>query len=465
MKQLPIFLTVKDRPCLLVGGGKTAARKAKLLRKAGARIIVVAPRLDAAMSTLVQSNALEHRQRTFINDDLQDMTLVIAATEDHTVNQKIATLAKDQNLLCNVADAPDGGNFSLPSIVNRDPINIAISGGGASPVLSRLLQARIEAFIPASYGKLARLTEEFKEEIKSKLTTHQARRRFLENTLSGNTAEQITNGQHAAAKATFKAALEKAHTSANNTHAGEVYLVGAGPGNPDLLTFRALRLMQQADVVLYDRLVAASILNLCNENAEHIYVGKKRAEHTMQQIDINQTLIDFAKQGKRVLRLKGGDPFIFGRGGEEIESLAQHNIPFQVVPGITAASGCASYAGIPLTHRDHAQSCTFFTGHLKDGSVDLDWHKLTDPGQTLVCYMGLIGLPIICTKLIKHGMAPDTPAALIERGTTADQQVYTGTVSTLPAIIASHQVTAPTLIIIGSVVTLRDKLNWMHASS
>lgn len=461
MTQLPIFLTVDKLPCLIVGGGPIAARKARPLLQAGAKVTVVSPTLVPQLQHFLNTKEIAHSKRKFYRADLTDIQLVIAATDDPAVNTEIADLAKEMRVLCNVADKPNAGNFSLPSIVNRDPLLVAISSSGTSPVLSRILKTRLEAFIPKNYGALAKFAGEFRSEVKEKISSLKTRRQFWESALSGAVAELVLNGREAEAKAELKGAIDIATQRQDTTVKGEVYLVGAGPGNPDLLTFRALRLIQQADVVLHDRLVAPAIVNLCRESAERVYVGKRRADHSMPQTDINQTLINYAKQGKRVLRLKGGDPFIFGRGGEEIESLAEHNIPFQVVPGITAASGCASYAGIPLTHRDHAQSCTFFTGHLKDGSVDLPWDTLTDTGQTLVCYMGLVGLPVICSQLIEHGMAADTPAALIERGTTTEQKVHIGTVTTLPSIISGQKVTAPTLIIIGSVVTLHKQLSWL----
>jgi uroporphyrin-III C-methyltransferase/precorrin-2 dehydrogenase/sirohydrochlorin ferrochelatase len=327
-------------------------------------------------------------------------------------------------------------------------------------VLARLIRAKIETWIPPTYGHLAGLAARFRHQVKNLFPNVQQRRAFWEEVFQGPIADRQLAGQGAEAQRLLQAKIDGDAPSA----AGEVYLVGAGPGDPDLLTFKALRLMQQADVVLYDRLVAPAILELCRRDADRVYVGKQRADHALPQDQINQQLVTLAKQGKRVLRLKGGDPFIFGRGGEEIEELAAHGIPFQVVPGITAASGCAAYAGIPLTHRDHAQSVRFVTGHLKNNTTDLPWNDLVSPGQTLVFYMGLIGLPIICDELIKHGRSADTPAALIQQGTTVNQRVFTGTLANLPQLVAEHEVHAPTLVIVGEVVQLRGKLAWFEGA-
>jgi len=327
-------------------------------------------------------------------------------------------------------------------------------------VLVRLLRAKIESFIPPAFGRLAKLAEKYRGLVKEHINPPSERRIFWEKTLQGSIAELFYSGKEAEAEVRLKSAILKA--SGTHKVIGEVYLVGAGPGDPDLLTFRALRLMQQADVVVYDRLVSSEILDLVRRDAEKIYVGKQKSNHSLPQESINDLLARLALAGKRVVRLKGGDPFIFGRGGEEIETLVQHNINFQVVPGITAASGCATYGGIPLTHRDHAQSCTFITGHLKDNTVNLNYQQLVAPNQTIVIYMGLTGLENICQSFILHGASPELPIALIQQGTTQSQRVITSTLQTMPELIKNQDIQPPTLIIIGSVVSLHDKLKWFQ---
>ncbi|WP_417662145.1 siroheme synthase CysG [Pseudomonas sp.] len=460
MDFLPLFHKLKDRLVLVVGGGEVAVRKARLLADAGARLRVVAPDIRAELSEMVEAGGGELLLRGYQAEDLEGITLIIAATDDEPLNAQISAQAQALGIPVNVVDAPALCSVIFPAIVDRSPLIVAITSGGDAPVLARLIRAKIETWIPSTYGQLAGLAKKFRAQVKSLFPNVQQRRVFWEDVFQGQVAESVFAGKlHEGERL-----LAEKVAGAAPQMLGEVYLVGAGPGDPDLLTFRALRLMQQADVVLYDRLVAPAIIELCRRDAERIYVGKQRSDHAVPQEQINQRLVDLAKQGKRVLRLKGGDPFIFGRGGEEIEQLAANGIPFQVVPGITAASGCAAYAGIPLTHRDHAQSVRFVTGHLKDGSSDLPWTELTASSQTLVFYMGLVGLPVICQQLIAHGRAASTPAALIEQGTTQNQRVYTGTLADLPQLVAEHAVRAPTLVIVGEVVQLREKLAWFEGA-
>jgi uroporphyrin-III C-methyltransferase/precorrin-2 dehydrogenase/sirohydrochlorin ferrochelatase len=460
MEFLPLFHNLRGARVLVVGGGEIALRKSRLLADSGAVLRVVAPDIGTELRELIDSSGGEQILRGYAESDLNGCVLIIAATDDEPLNAQVSADARQRGVPVNVVDAPALCSVIFPAIVDRSPLVIAVSSGGDAPVLARLIRAKLETWIPPTYGHLAGLAARFRHQVKGLFPNVQQRRAFWEDVFQGPIADRQLAGQGAEAERLLQAKIDGDAPATT----GEVYLVGAGPGDPDLLTFRALRLMQQADVVLYDRLVAPAILELCRRDADRVYVGKQRADHALPQDQINQQLVDLARQGKRVVRLKGGDPFIFGRGGEEIEELAAHGIPFQVVPGITAASGCAAYAGIPLTHRDHAQSVRFVTGHLKNGTTDLPWKDLVSPGQTLVFYMGLIGLPIICEELIKHGRAADTPAALIQQGTTVHQRVFTGTLADLPQLVAEHEVHAPTLVIVGEVVTLRDKLAWFEGA-
>ena len=461
MDYLPLFHKLQGALVLVVGGGEIALRKARLLADAGAALRVVAPDVDGQLAAMAREGGGEVRVRGYQAADLAECRLVIAATDDPGLNAQVSADAQALSLPVNVVDAPALCTVIFPAIVDRSPLVIAVSSGGDAPVLARLIRAKLEAWIPAAYGELAGLAARFRHRVKSLYTDVNQRRGFWETVFQGPIAERQLAGQGGEAERLLQAMVDGAPVQ----QGGEVYLVGAGPGDPDLLTFRALRLMQQADVVLYDRLVAPAIIDMCRRDAERIYVGKRRADHAVPQDQINRLLVDLAQQGKRVLRLKGGDPFIFGRGGEEIEELAEHGIPFQVVPGITAASGCSAYGGIPLTHRDYAQSVRFVTGHLKDGTSNLPWTDLVAPGQTLVFYMGLVGLPTICAELIRHGRAASTPAALVQQGTTRNQRVFTGTLADLPDLVARHEVHAPTLVIVGEVVQLRDKLAWFEGAA
>jgi len=456
MDYLPVFLKVEGARVLLVGGGKVALRKARLLVGAGACLKVVSFDLNKELRSLVSQCDGQICSQTYDAQLLDDCALVVAATDNQSLNRQVSEDAKARRLPVNVVDQPELCSFIFPSIVDRSPLMIAISSGGKSPVLARAVRAQIESLIPASYGKLANFVGRFRELVQASMPEVQ-RRQFWEKVIHGPIGSKVMSGREQQAEKDLQEALA---TPLEMTGSGEVYLVGAGPGDPDLLSFKALRLLQLADVVLYDRLVSETIVDLARRDAERIYVGKTRDKHTLPQGEINQLLVDLAKQGKCVVRLKGGDPFIFGRGGEEIELLAENQIPFQVVPGVTAASGCAAYSGIPLTHRDYSQSVRFVTGHLKDGTIDLPWQEFVAEGQTLVFYMGLKGLPIICEQLIAYGRGKDVPIALIEKGTTPEQRVLTGTLETMADIVESQLVHAPTLIIVGEVVELNKRLSW-----
>jgi len=457
MDYLPIFFRIAGKPCLVVGGGGIAARKVELLLKAGGKVRLVAVDTGSRVSELAQQGSIEIVQRAFRDSDIDGMTCVIAATDDETLNARVSRLAQAAEIPVNVVDNPELCSFITPAMVDRSPIQIAVSSGGASPVMTRMLRSRLESLVPGAFGDLARLAESFREEVKQSLSDVDARRRFWEDVLDGQVAELVFAGRYDDAQALLRQQLLDYGAPQRR---GEVYLVGAGPGDPDLITFKALRLMQKADVVVYDRLVSEPILDMVRRDAEKIYAGKASRNHSMSQEGINQLLIRLAKAGNRVLRLKGGDPFIFGRGGEEIAELIDEGIAFQVVPGITAASGCASYAGIPLTHRDYSQACIFITGHRRDDADELNWEMLSHANQTVVFYMGLDNVARICDSMKAHGRAADTPAALIEKGTTAVQRVFIGDLDSLPGIIAENDVRAPTIIMVGEVVALHKKLQW-----
>ncbi len=464
MEYFPLFIDLKNQNCLVVGAGEVAARKIELLAKAGANITVVAPTISDSVNLLTSNQQnINIIQREFTCTDINRQRLIISATNQADINALVAATANNNNIPVNVVDNPKLCSFIVPAIIDRSPVIAAVSSGGTSPVLARLLRARLESLIPPAFGQMAKLANKYRALVKQHINPPAQRRIFWEKALQGSIAELFYSGKEIEAEARLKDAILNTPEKLDNT--GEVYLVGAGPGDPDLLTFRALRLMQQADIIVYDRLVSADILELVRRDAEKIYVGKQRNNHSLDQESINELLARLAKSGKRVVRLKGGDPFIFGRGGEEIETLVQENINFQVVPGITAASGCATYAGIPLTHRDHAQSCIFITGHLKDDTINLNWQQLVTPNQTIVIYMGLVGLEIICQSLIQHGASVDLPIALIQQGTTQTQRVITGTLSTMPDKIKGTCIHPPTLFIIGTVVTLHDKLKWFQPES
>ncbi|MGN5161553.1 siroheme synthase CysG [Aeromonas dhakensis] len=454
MDYLPIFCRLDNKPVLLVGGGEVAERKACLLLEAGAQLTVVAPELYPELSELAANGSIEWLAGEFAPAQLAGKWLVVAATDRREVNALVYQSANQARIFANVVDDPKRSSFIMPSIIDRSPLMVAISSGGKAPVLARLLREKLEAMLPQHLGAVAAFAGSLRDRVKTRFASMGERRRFWERLLGADRLGQaLARGDRASA-----------HQLADNLFAdesqtgGEVVLVGAGPGDPGLLTLHALRQMQQADVVVYDRLVSDEVMALVRRDAKRIFVGKQAGNHCVPQEGINQLLLEEAKKGQRVVRLKGGDPFIFGRGGEELETLVGSGIGFQVVPGITAASGCAAYAGIPLTHRDHAQSVRFVTAHGKGGAQDLDWPLLAKDRQTLVFYMGLSSCATIREQLLAHGKGGDTPVALIERGTQPSQRVIRGTLDQLPALAIG--VESPALIMVGSVVTLADSLAW-----
>lgn len=461
MDFLPIFLDVRGSRVVVDGGGSLAARRAERASASGANVFVFDPEPSEDLIRVASNSNVHLVDRLPVRDDVVDAKIIYGASECQTRDDLLSQWARELGVLANIADRPDQCDFITPSIVDRSPIVIAIATSGVAPVIGRILKARIEASLPAAYGKLALFFGEFRDRIAERITSGRERRHFWERMIDGPAADLFLQNDRKAAERVVLADLD-APAKGHGSKLGEVYLVGGGPGNPDLLTFGALRLMQRADVVLYDRLISEDILNLVRRDAERIYVGKRKNQHTMAQEDITATMIRLAKQGNRVLRLKGGDPFIFGRGGEEIEGLAAAGIPFQVVPGVTAAAGCGAYAGIPLTHRDHAQSAIFVTAHGKDGVLNLDWDVLARPGQTVAVYMGLGSLRILTDGLQSHGVDQDTDIAVVENGTLESQKVVTGKLGNICERVDHGGIKGPAIIIIGSVVRLRDELNWQH---
>jgi len=493
MNTFPLFFKLDNRKVLIVGGGDVALRKADLLSRAGAAITIVAPSICDELHALLSDEKHTLIYENYNKKYMQGARVIIAGTDDEALNHQIHADATALNIPVNVVDTPHLCDFIFPAIVDRNPIVIGISSNGKAPVLARLLRARLETLIPQGYGKLAKLAGEFRAEVKHKIPTLTGRRQFWERAFEGKVSELIFAGNETEANAQLQQDLNETaaeiadqnHSnsedsdnqqafidtsevavsnsdSKNKTPVGEVYIVGAGPGDPELLTFKALRLMQQADIVFYDALVSPQVLDLCRRDADKVYVGKKRSNHAVAQLGINELLVTEAKKGRRVVRLKGGDPFIFGRGGEEIESLRAHGVPYQVVPGITAANAAASYAGIPLTHRDHSQSVRFVTGFLKAGAPNEKFENLLDTDETVVFYMGLHSLERLTEGLIEAGRSSETPIAIVSNASMPNQQVLTGTLASIVERQEQAQLPTPALLIMGDVVALHHDLAWYN---
>ncbi len=453
MQTFPLFLSLQNRRALVVGGGEPAARKAELLLSAGALVTLIAETVVGEIAQMIADGRISWAGHTFDDADLAGTSLVIVASDDDLLQARVSYAAQCRCVPVNVVDRPALSSFIMPAIVDRGPVTVAISTGGAAPALARRLRAELERALPAAIGRLARFAEIFRPQVRRTLAEPRERRRFWDRVFEGRIGELALAGDEIAARRELIRLLDGARRETAPIQ-GMVHLVGAGPGDPDLLTLKAHRLLQRADVVVYDRLVSPEVLAMARRDAERLYVGKRQGHHWVPQAEISNRLVALARAGKSVVRLKGGDPLVFGRGGEEIEALTDAGIAVEVVPGITAALGCAASAGIPLTHRDHAQACVFVTGHLKDGEIALDWPMLARPRQTVVIYMGAETLPVIARRLIEHGLPAATPVALIENGTTDRERRVVGTLGTIERQAMRARLHGPTLCMVGEVVGL-----------
>ncbi|MFC4761570.1 siroheme synthase CysG [Dyella koreensis] len=456
MKLYPLFADLSGRPVLVVGGGVVGERKAAALLEAGAAVTVGAISASPALRAWAAAGHITLREGHFQEVWLDDAWLVIAATGDTDLNRRIATLGGERRLFVNVVDDAALSSFHVPAVVDRSPVTIAISSGGDAPVLARLLRERLETWLDPALGPLATLASRLRKRIRERLPDLRARRTYYEQLFTGPALQFLRRGQPALAEAEAERAL-----AANVTDGrGSVVLVGAGPGDPGLLTLRGLRALNEADVILHDRLVSPEVLALARRDAERIEVGKQAGNHHATQEQIHALMLEHATAGRRVVRLKGGDPFVFGRGGEELEFLRAHGVAYEVVPGITAALACAAYAGIPLTHREHAQSVRFVTAHCRGSHDTLDWAALAQERQTLAVYMGVSELGVLQQHLLEHGRAAETPFALVENGSRTEQRVVTGTLAHLAERAEAHQVHSPALLILGEVAALASSLAW-----
>ena len=455
MRYFPLFADLRGRRVLVVGGGAVAGRKLRLLLEAGAQVTVVAPEFDDSLREV--EGSVTFLREPFRASHFDGVVLAVAATDDPDVNAHVAAVGRERNVLVNVVDVAELSSFIVPAIVDRSPLVVAISSGGVAPVLARHLRERIEALVDGSVGRLAVLLERWRARIRQRLPDLAARRRFYEHLLRGRVADLVRRHD----EATAEHELERALAQRDAVPRGSVVLVGAGPGDAGLLTLNALRALQEADVVLHDRLVSRDVLDLARRDALRIAVGKSARDHrSVPQSRIHELMLEHARAGRRVVRLKGGDPFIFGRGGEELEFLASHGVAFEVVPGITAAIACGAYAGIPLTHREHAQSVRLVTAHCGESLDTLDWAALAQERQTLAFYMGVAGLDRIRGSLVAHGRSPATPVAIVENGSRAGQRVVLATLGELDEAGRAARVASPALVIVGEVAALAGRLHW-----
>ena len=448
MRSFPLFLKLKDRPVLLAGGGGAAAAKLRLLASAGARVTVIAETPRADLLSVIAESGARLIEAPLAPEHLADADLAFGASGSEQGDREIARIARAAGKLVNIVDRPELSDFTMPAIIDRGDIVVAVSTHGASPVLAQRVRAAIESVLPPGLGRLAQFAQRFRSAIQSRIADTASRRRFWDQVLGGPIAASVLAGDERSAARDLIRAVNRVRPA---TETGRVSLVGAGPGDPELLTVRAVRALREADVIIYDKLVDPAVLDYARRDARRVFVGKSKGDHTLPQDEINALLIAEARSGRHVVRLKGGDPFVFGRGGEELDALVAAGVRVDVVPGITAAVGCAAYAGFPLTHRDHAASVVFMSGHSKDGLAELDWRALANPRQTIVVYMGVSAAGTVAGKLIDAGLSAATPIAIVENGTRRDQRVVKGALGEAADLVRTHGVSGPALLVIGEV--------------
>jgi uroporphyrin-III C-methyltransferase/precorrin-2 dehydrogenase/sirohydrochlorin ferrochelatase len=463
LDRLPIFLRLTDKACLVVGGGIVAERKIRLLQRTGASITVLAPTVTAGLQVFIDQGQVTHQPQQYSALCIKDFWLLVAATDDAALNRLVAEDADAAGKLCNVVDDNDASSFILPAIVDRSPVIVAIGTEGNAPVLAQQLKAQIEAWIPERVGQLATQAGRWRSLVKKRFDTLRERRRFWQRFFSGPIAQHLLAGRQAAAEKEMRAELV-CDASAKTDSRGEAWIVGAGPGDPGLLTLRAQQLISRADILLYDRLVSKPILDYARKEAIFISVGKRAGAQAMSQNEINALLVDLVRQGNRVCRLKGGDPFVFGRGGEEAKALADAGLQFQIVPGISAAMGCAAYAGIPLTLRGVSASVTLATATL-DNDIDPDWSRLLSSGDTLALYMGTNSVAKIRTQLLRNDVSPKLPVAFVENGTTQNQRTILTTVDEMGDAARRNSIASPSVIYVGESVAAAKDLQWFEGQS
>ena len=464
MRHFPIFLDLRDRLVVVVGGGSIAERKIALVAQSGARIRIVAPSLTHGLAAARNAGRLEHVGRAFEPADLDGARFVIAATSDLAVNRAVAEAADRRGVVVNVVDDLELSTGILPAIVDRSPIIVAVSTGGTAPVLARRIRARIETVVDESVGRFAAFAAAWRGRIRAAIPGLSARRRFYDWLIDGPVAGLVRHSRIDAASELLAGELARGAAAGCGDPAGSVALVGAGPGDPGLLTLNALRALQDADVVLHDRLVSREVLALARREADLVEVGKSGQGHSIAQAAINELMLGHVRAGRRVVRLKGGDPFVFGRGGEELQFLRAHGVRYEVVPGVTAALACGAYAGIPLTHRDHSGSVRFVTAHCRESLDATDWRGLANARETLAVYMGVAMLPVLRAELLRHGRAPSTPVAFVENGSRPEQRVLVGTLEDVEDLASREQVGSPALLIVGEVAALARELHWYGAA-